>query len=371
MSGSRPLEGILVVALEQAVAAPFCTARLADAGARVIKIERAEGDFAREYDHVVNGDSAYFVWLNRGKESIVLDIKSAADAALLKRMIAKADVFVENLAPGAAARAGFGADDLRKAHPRLVTCSISGYGATGPYAEMKAYDLLVQAESGLAAITGGPDGPARVGISVCDIACGLNAYALILEALIARGTTGEGRAVSVSLFEAMADWMNVPLLHQDYGGKAPKRVGLRHPTIHPYRAYKSLDGHAVLISIQNEREFRDLCISLLGHPELADDPRFSSNVARCAHEPELDKIIQGAFGQLDRHALIAKLRAAKIAYGEVNEVAALSTHPALRRVEVAAPRGRVSMAAPPGRDGPLGAVPALDAHGAALRKEFG
>jgi len=371
LSAARPLEGLLVVALEQAVAAPFCTARLADAGARVIKIERAEGDFAREYDHAVNGDSAYFVWLNRGKESIVLDIKHAKDAALLKRMIARADVFVENLAPGAAARAGYGADELRKAHPRLVTCSISGYGATGPYAEMKAYDLLVQAETGLASITGGPEGPARVGISVCDIASGLNAYALILEALIARGATGDGRALAVSLFDAMADWMNVPLLHQDYAGKAPSRVGLRHPTIHPYRAYTSLDGHAVLISIQNEREFRDLCISVLGHPELPDDARFSSNVARCAHEPLLDAVIQGVFGALDRHALLDKLRTARIAYGEVNDVAALSRHPALRRVAVEAPHGTVSMAAPPGRDGRLGSVPALDQHGPSLRKEFG
>jgi crotonobetainyl-CoA:carnitine CoA-transferase CaiB-like acyl-CoA transferase len=336
----------------------------------VIKIERAEGDFARGYDQVVNGDSAYFVWLNRGKESIALDIKAPADAALLRRMVSRADVFVENLAPGAAARAGFGADDLRQAHPKLVTCSISGYGATGPYAEMKAYDLLVQAESGLASITGGPAEPARVGISVCDIACGLNAYALILEALVARGTSGKGRAVAVSLFEAMADWMNVPLLHQDYGGKPPARVGLRHPTIHPYRAYTSLDGHAVLISIQNEREFRDLCIAVLGHPELPDDPRFRTNVARCANEPALDAIIQGVFGALDRRALLAKLRAARIAYGEVNEIAGLSKHPALRRIEVGAPHGLVSMAAPPGRDGPFGRVPALDAHGAALRKEF-
>jgi len=367
---SGPLEGLLVVALEQAVAAPFCTSRLADAGARVIKIERVEGDFARGYDHVVNGDSAYFVWLNRGKESIALDIKHAEDAKLLQRMVARADVFVENLAPGAAARAGFGPDALRREHPRLITCSISGYGESGPYAEMKAYDLLVQAESGLASITGGPEGPARVGVSVCDIGCGLYAYSSILEAVIARAKTGEGRAIAMSLFDAMAEWMNVPLLHQDYGGKAPERVGLRHPTIHPYRAYKSLDGHAVLISIQNEREFRDLCISVLGHPELPADPRFSSNVARCNNEAALDHIIEGVFRAFDRHALLAKLRQARIAYGEVNDVAALSRHPALRRVEVAAPHGTVSMAAPPGRAGTLGKVPALDEHGASLRQEF-
>src|SRR5512138_669737 len=205
------LDGLLVVALEQAVAAPLASSRLADAGARVIKLERPEGDFARGYDHVVHGESTYFVWLNRGKESIAVDLKQPDDLALVKRMLARADVFIQNLAPGAAGRLGLGHEALRRAHPRLVTCDISGYGATGPYAEMKAYDLLVQAESGLAAITGGPDGPARVGISVCDIACGLNAYALILEALIARAATGEGRAVAVSLFEAMADWMNVPL----------------------------------------------------------------------------------------------------------------------------------------------------------------
>jgi crotonobetainyl-CoA:carnitine CoA-transferase CaiB-like acyl-CoA transferase len=367
LSAERPLEGRLVVALEQAVAAPFCTAKLADAGARVVKIERAEGDFARGYDDAVNGDSAYFVWLNRGKESIALDIKHAEDAALLRRMIAKADVFVENLAPGAAARAGFGPAELRKAHPKLVTCSISGYGERGPYAEMKAYDLLVQAESGLASITGGPEAPARVGVSVCDIGCGLYAYSLILEALL----SGEGKTISLSLFDAMADWMNVPLLHQDYAGKAPSRVGLRHPTIHPYRAYRSMDGAEVLISIQNEREFRDFCTSVLGHPELPDDPRFASNVARCKNEELLDKIIDGVFGALDRHALLAKLRAARIAYGEVNDIAALSKHPALRRVEVTAPHGEVSMAAPPGRAGKLGAVPALDAHGASLRREFG
>ena len=370
MSAGRPLEGILVVALEQAVAAPFCTARLADAGARVIKIERREGDFAREYDHVVNGDSAYFIWLNRGKESIALDIKDVADRALLTRMVARADVFVENLAPGAAARAGFGADALRKAYPRLIVCDISGYGEAGPYAEMKAYDLLVQAESGLASVTGGPEAPARVGVSVCDIGCGLNAYSAILEALIARDKTGEGAAIAVSLFDAMAEWMNVPLLHRDYGGAAPARVGLRHPTIHPYRAYAAKDGSQVLISIQNEREFRDFCAAVLARPELADDPRFASNVARCANEAALDSKIERAFGALDRAALLAKLRAARIAYGEVNDVAALSRHPALRRIEVEAPHGPVRMAAPPGRDGPLGKVPALDEHGAALRREF-
>ncbi len=370
-----PLSGTLVVALEQAVAAPFCTSRLADAGARVIKIERPEGDFARGYDTAVNGQASYFVWLNRGKESIALDIKDAGDRALLHRMIDRADVFVQNLAPGAAARAGFGSDDLRKAHPRLLTCDITGYGDDGPYADMKAYDLLVQAELGLASVTGGPEAPARVGVSVCDIACGLYAHAAILEALIAREKTGEGRALSVSLFDAMADWMNVPLLTYDYAGHAPNRVGLRHPTIHPYRAYAANDGSQVLISIQNEREFLDFCRDVLGNESLAADPRFASNVARCRNEPALDAIIERVFGALDRPALLEKLRAARIAYGEVNEVAGLSRHPALRRAEVASPAGPVRMAAPPARERglprALGPVPALDQHGASIRREFG
>ncbi len=369
-----PLSGTLVVALEQAVAAPFCTSRLADAGARVIKIERPEGDFARFYDAAVSGQSTYFVWLNRGKELIALDIKDADDRALLARMIARADVFVQNLAPGAAARAGFGSDGLRAKHPRLITCDITGYGDDGPYGGMKAYDLLVQAESGLAAVTGSPDAPARVGVSVCDIACGLYAHAAILEALIARTATGEGRALAVSLFDAMADWMNVPLLTHDYAGRAPARVGLRHPTIHPYRTYRAKGGASVLISIQNEREFRTFCRDVLGDESLADDPRFSSNVARCANEPALDERIEAAFGALDRDALLARLRAARIAYGEVNEVAGLARHPALRRVEVGSPAGPVRLAAPPARDRDhkraLGPVPALDQHGAALRKEF-
>ncbi|MDJ0936431.1 MAG: CoA transferase, partial [Kiloniellales bacterium] len=225
----KPLDGLLVVTLEQAVAAPTCSVRLADAGARVIKIERPEGDFARGYDRVARGESAYFVWLNRGKESIALDLKQPEHLALARRMIGKADVFIQNLAPGASARLGLDPEALRAEHPRLITCSISGYGETGPYAEMKAYDLLVQAESGLAAITGRPEGPGRVGVSVCDIAAGMYAHAAVLEALLARERTGEGQSVAVSLFDALADWMTVPLLHYDYGGAAPQRVGLNHP----------------------------------------------------------------------------------------------------------------------------------------------
>ena len=238
----RTLEGILVVALEQAVAAPFCTSRLADAGARVIKIERASGDFARGYDSVAHGESAYFVWLNRGKESIVLDIKKPEDAELLHAMLGKADVFVQNLAPGAARRAGFGAEALLAANPRLIVCEITGYGTSGPWAEMKAYDLLIQCETGLASITGGPDSPGRVGVSVADIGCGMNAHAAILEALYDRERTGKGRAISTSLFDGLADWMAVPLIHREYTGAEPKRIGLNHATIAPYGAYAAADG---------------------------------------------------------------------------------------------------------------------------------
>ena len=263
---AAPLEGILVVALEHAVAAPFCSSRLADAGARVIKIERPEGDFARAYDHVVHGESAYFVWLNRGKELIVLDIKDPGDAALLQRMTARADVFIQNLAAGAAERAGFGSAALRRRYPRLITCEISGYGDEGPYRDMKAYDLLIQCEAGLASITGVPERPGRVGVSVADIACGMYAHAGILQALFQRERTGEGSAIAVSLFDSLADWMTVPLLHYDYGGKAPERVGLRHPSIAPYGAFVTADGKQVVISIQNEREWRNLCQASTGAP---------------------------------------------------------------------------------------------------------
>ena len=273
----QDLDGITVVALEQAVAAPYASGRLADAGARVIKIERAEGDFARGYDALVEGQSAYFVWLNRGKQSIRLDVKDEADRALLGRMVAKADVFIQNLAPGAAARLGLDAARLCADHPRLIHCSISGYGEDGPYRDQKAYDLLIQAESGLCAVNGTEDGAARVGVSVCDIAAGMTAFQAILQGLYARERTGKGRAIEVSLFHAMADWMNVPYLQTRYGGKPPGRMGLKHPSIAPYGAYECADGKAVLISIQNEREWARLCADVLGDADLATDPRFSDN----------------------------------------------------------------------------------------------
>src|SRR5712691_3404673 len=268
-----PLEGLLVVSVEQAVAAPQCTCRLADAGARVIKVERPEGDFARQYDHVVHGESANFVWLNRGKQSVVLDLGKATDKALLEAMIAKADVFVQNLKPGALAKLGFSFARLRKDYPRLICCSISGYGESGPYAQRKAYDLLIQAESGVSSVTGGPEAPARVGVSIVDIAAGLNAYEAILEALIARATTGAGADISMS--DAMAEWMTVPLLNEE-GGNPFKRIGLAHPTIAPYGVFKTRDSADILIAIQNDREWRGLAEKVLDDPALARDPGFAT-----------------------------------------------------------------------------------------------
>jgi crotonobetainyl-CoA:carnitine CoA-transferase CaiB-like acyl-CoA transferase len=371
---SKPLANLLVVSLEQAVAAPYCSSRLADAGARVIKLERPEGDFARGYDTAANGLSSYFVWLNRGKQSLVADIKAPDDAALLHRLLARADVFIQNLAPGAAARAGFGSDALRARHPRLITVDISGYGDTGDYAGMKAYDLLVQAESGLAMITGHPAGPGRVGVSACDIACGMAAHAGVLEALIERGITGQGKGLKVSLFDGMADWMNVPLLFFEGTGKAPQRLGLAHPSICPYGAFPTADGALVLIAIQNEREWAEFCAKFLDEPDLPRRPGFETNVVRVANRPVVDAHIATIFARMTRDQAAAKLRAANTAYGFVNDVAAFSHHPALRRVTVDTPNGPVSLAAPPvlSSDGPrpLGRVPAVGEHSAAIRAEF-
>ena len=369
-----PLEGLLVVSLEQAVAAPYCASRLADAGARVIKIERAEGDFARGYDRAAKGQSSYFVWLNRGKESVVLDIKKPDDNALLQRMLAHADVFIQNLLPGAADRAGVGSADLRKKYPKLITVDISGYGDTGPYAEMKSYDLLVQAETGLCMVTGRPEGPGRVGVSVCDIAAGMYAYQAILEALIQRGRTGEGSAIKVSLFDGMAEWMTVPLLHQDYGDGAPPRVGLKHPSVAPYGAYESKDGQLVLISIQNEREWVKFCADVLGDASIATDKRFDSNVARVKNTPALDGIIAEKFRAASADALAERLRSAQIAFGRVNTVAQFSKHPQLRRVTVGTANGDVALPAPPaqfvGEERILRPVPSIGQHNDAIRREF-
>lgn len=342
-----PLEGTLVVSVEQAVAAPLATRKMADAGARVIKIERAGGDFARGYDHVVNGDSAYFVWLNRGKESVVADLKDPEDGALVRRLVARADVFVQNLAPGAADRVGLSSEALRRAHPRLVTCDISGYGTEGPYAHMKAYDSLVQGEAGLQAVTGEPEAPARVGISICDIAAGMHAYTGVLEALLLRQQSGEGAALEVSLFGAIADWMAVPYLHQAYGGRAPARSGLRHPGIAPYGPFRSRDGDTVLVAVQNEREWVRLCEEVLGSPGVARDPRFLDNPARVAHRDALEAVIQEGFGALSTECVMGRLERAGVAFGRVRSVEELAHHPHLTLMDVEAPGGPVRMPADP------------------------
>jgi itaconate CoA-transferase len=387
---SLPLSGLLVVALEQAVAAPMCTCRLADAGARVIKIERPEGDFARGYDKLAKpragtfkqqdgrerpdgGESAYFVWLNRGKESLVLDLARDDDKAVLAAMLAKADVFVQNLKPGATAKLGFPLDQLRRAHPRLIICSISGYGEDGPYAARKAYDMLIQAESGLASVTGSPDAPARVGVSVCDVAAGMNAYEAILEALIARDKSGDGAAISISMFDAMADWMAVPLMQYE-GGQPPRRIGLAHTSIAPYGVFKTADGVDILISIQSDREWRVLAAQVLGDAALAADPAFATNVARVKRRADTDAKVQAMFGATDADALTQKLAQADIAFARVNDTATLAAHPQLRRIEVATAVGAVSYPAPAARrDGAprrYGAVPALGEHSDAIRAEF-
>jgi formyl-CoA transferase len=435
---SLPLSGLLVVSLEQAVAAPMCTCRLADAGARVIKIERPEGDFARYYDKLAvpraamaaklattaneraapaspppftgegkgggtqkssrvqahplpnpppeagegvdrasgeeeQGESAYFVWLNRGKESLVLDLARADDKALLSAILAKADVFVQNLKPGAIAKLGFALEELRRAHPRLVICSISGYGEDGPYAARKAYDMLVQAESGLTSVTGGPEAPARVGVSVCDVAAGMNAYEAILAALFSRAKTGDGAAISISMFDAMAEWMAVPLIQYE-GGAPPKRMGLAHTSIAPYGAFKTKDGADILISIQSDREWRVLAEKVLDDKALAADPAFATNVERVKRRAETDARVAAVFGATDEAALTKKLAAADIAFARVNATADLAVHPQLRRIEVGTPSGVVSYPAPPARDDGAphryGAVPALGEHSAKIWAEF-
>ena len=368
-----PLEGLLVVSVEQAVAAPQCTCRLADAGARVIKVERPEGDFARRYDALVHGESAYFVWLNRGKQSVVLDLGQAADKAVLEAMLAKADVFVQNLKPGAIGKLGFAVTRLRKDYPRLICCSISGYGESGPYAQRKAYDMLIQAESGLASITGGPEAPARAGVSVVDIAAGMNAYEAILEALLARAHTGAGAAIAVSMFDAMTDWMAVPLLQHE-GGDTPKRIGLAHTSISPYGAFKTRDGGDVLISIQNDREWRVLAKHVIGDKRLAADPNFATNVERMKRRAETDGRVAAAFAAVDVVPLVEKLKRYDIAFGVINDLNLLARHPHLRRVSVGTPTGPASMPAPAAiHDGvprKLGAVPALGEHSDIIRKEF-
>lgn len=362
MTRRLPLAGLTVVAVEQAVAAPFCTARLADAGARVIKVERPEGDFARGYDTVAAGQSSYFVWLNRGKESVIVDLASEAGKARFAELVAGADVLVQNLKPGALARLGFGPEALLERHPRLIVCSISGYGESGPMADRKAYDLLIQAESGLASITGGPDEPARVGTSIVDIATGATAHAAILEALIGRAATGEGADISISMFDVMADWLTVPLLHQE-GGNPPRRIGLAHPSIAPYGVFETRDGKLVLLSIQSDREWAAMARRFLGDPALIADPRFATNVQRVANRAETDALVARAFAAMDEAEARDLLAVADLAFASVNDMAALSTHPHLRRITVDTPNGPVSYPAPAaivsGEQRTYGPVPAL------------
>src|ERR1700754_2776969 len=308
-----PLEGLTVIAVEQAVAAPFCSSRLADAGAHVIKIERPEGDFARGYDAAAKGQSSYFVWLNRGKDSAVVDLATREGRATMEELIAGADVLLQNLKPGSMDKLGFARERLRKDYPKLIMCTITGYGDTGPYADRKAYDLLIQAESGLASITGGPEGASRVGISIVDVATGATAHASILEALIARGRTGVGADIRISMFDVMADWLTVPLLNAE-DGKPPKRMGLGHPSIAPYGVFRSRDGKEILISIQSEREWKKLCAEVLAQPDLPDDPRFANMVERVRNRQLTDRTVGDIFATLTRVELLQRLSDSDIAF---------------------------------------------------------
>jgi itaconate CoA-transferase len=370
----RPLEGLLVVSIEQALAAPLCTGRLAELGARVIKIERAEGDFARGYDMAANGVSSYFVWTNRGKESLVIDFKQPADAALLERLLSKADIFVQNLAPGALARAGFDSAALRARSPRLITCDITGYGEDSKASELKAYDLLVQCESGLAGISGAPEAPGRIGVSICDIGAGMNATIGVLSALASRERSGMGCGLSVSLFDGAADWMSVPYLHEVYGAGAPTRQGLKHPSIAPYGGYSTRDGKDVVISIQNEREWQQFCVVFLRQPGLATVAQYATNTERVRHRAELDVIIAAVFAQLDITEALTRLTESNTAYGQVRSVADMAVHTALRTWPMPVGDKQINMVAPPVR-APwdtqcFEAAPTLGQHSEALRGEF-
>jgi crotonobetainyl-CoA:carnitine CoA-transferase CaiB-like acyl-CoA transferase len=371
------LEGITVIALEQAVAAPYVSGRLAEAGARVIKIERPEGDFARHYDQLVLNQSAYFVWLNAGKESVTLNLKDADDAALFRNMLSAADVFIQNLAPGALGRLGFEPEQLTRDFPGLVICSISGYGETGPYRTQKAYDLLIQAETGLCSITGVDDELTRVGVSVSDISAGMTAYQDILQALFARERDPEhkGRLINVSLYHATADWMNVPYLQHQYGQFTPQNHGLKHPSIAPYGAFVCGDGKQILFSIQNEREWKDLCHQVLDDDALASHEHFSTNSLRLEHREELERLITKSFSPFNREEVTQRLGAANIAYGRVSDLEDLANHPQNRFRYIDTPNGTVKAL---GRgaeiDGKVTTplrVPELGQDSEKIREEFG
>lgn len=366
---TNALDGLVVVALEQAVAAPLCTARLADGGARVIKVEREGGETARHYDKSVHGTSAYFAWLNRGKESLVADIKAAPDRALIERILARADIFVQNLAPGSAARLGWDAKQLSKRFPALIAVDICGYGQEGDYAMMRAYDMLVQAESGICAVTGTPDAMAKVGVSVADIATGMNAHAAILEALVARARTGKGRAIEIAMFDGMADWMAVPLLHKEYGDRETTRHGLAHASIFPYANFACRDGQ-IMIAIQTSAEWLRFC-DAIGRPELVTDPRFRDNTSRVAHRAELTGQIEASLSAWTSQEAIEKLESCQIAWGRVSTVEEVLAHPAITRIACQVAGGNIMVPRPAGRSGAMPmVVPALDANGAALRAEF-
>jgi len=368
------LSGVLVVSIEQAVAAPYATSRLAEAGARVIKIEKPPaGDFARDYDAAVHGESSYFVWLNQGKESALLDFKQPADMQLLRAVLRRADVFIHNLAPGAIERAGLNLTNLREVNPRLITCAISGYGENNDYSNMRAYDNLIQGEVGIFAVTGNAGGPAKVGISMCDISAGVHAYMGILEALLERHRTGRGRHVSVSLFESVADWMSVPILFQKYAGKVAERTGLNHASIAPYGAYAAGDGQPLMISVQNDDEWVRFCTTVLQSPEIARHPLFSTNPDRVRHREALNEFIRKALAPINKEEFIARLRQAQVAFGLIRSVEEVLHHPALSLTEVETPTGPVQL---PRRSIPRTsltdrkAVPALGANTEAIRLEF-
>lgn len=375
-----PLEGITVVGLEQAVAAPFATRQLADLGARVIKIERpGAGDFARRYDETVNGLSSHFVWLNRSKESLTLDLKQEPAREILRRLLAQADAFVQNLAPGVAARLGFAAATLRAAHPRLIVCDISGYGVTGPYRDKKAYDLLVQCETGLVSVTGSPAESAKVGISVADIAAGMYAYSSILAALYQRERCGAGAALEVSLFDALGEWMSYPAYYAAYGGTPPPRTGASHATIAPYGPFTAGDGQQINLGIQNEREWTAFCTLVLGRPELARDERFATNSARVAHRPQLHAAIDAVFATLTCDEVIARLDQAGIANARMNTVLEFWNHPQLhardRWREVGSPAGPLRALLPPaamaGVEPRMDPIPAVGQHTHAILRGLG
>ncbi len=372
MGLDQELAGLLVVSMEQAVAAPYCGLMLADAGARVIKVERTEGDFARGYDQGADGKSVFFSWLNRGKESICIDLNQDADEALLRSMLKHADVFLHNLAPGALTRRGFGGETLREHNPGLITCEINGYGSSGPGATKKAYDFLVQAESGICAINGTQEQPARVGISICDIASGQTAFSSILRALIQRGRTGTGVDISIAMFDVMADFMNFPLLAHRYLGGAPQRMGLTHPLIAPYGAYTVKDGSHILIAIQNDREWCSFCDAILGQPELGADARFVNNTERVKHRKAMDEIINGMFGRHSADQMGQLLDDAKIANACLSSVEDLSSHQLIRNLVADFGGTKVNMAdLPVVTDGERPTlVPLLDQHGESVRSEF-